>query len=104
MPTVATESVLLTYIVDTEEHIYFSTMDILNSFIYTSIKYKKYIAIINIRGVLVDIIMEIAPDLYVPYVITDRKGVKQIIVQCKNAIYGKMKASLLYYKKFRKSL
>ena len=38
-------------------------------------------AIINIKGVLVDILMEIAPYVYGTYVITDRKGVKQLIVQ-----------------------
>ena len=48
--------------------------------------------------------MEIAPDVYGPYVTTDKKGVKQLLVQCQNALYGTMVASLLYYRKFVKSL
>jgi hypothetical protein len=31
-------------------------------------------------------------------------GVEQLLVQCKNALYGTMVASLLYYRKFAKSL
>jgi hypothetical protein len=47
---------------------------------------------------------DIAPSLYKPYVTTDRKGTKQLLVQCQNAIYGTMVASLLYYRKFCNSL
>ena len=46
----------------------------------------------------------ITPKVYWRYATTDRKGVKQLIVQCQNAIYGTMTASLLHYKKLRKSL
>ena len=79
-------------------------MDISNGFIQTRIEYEKDIAIINIRGVLVYILLDISPDVYGPYVITYLKGVKQLIVQCQNIIYCAMMASLLYYKKFRNSL
>ena len=101
---VATKSVLFSFIVDVEEHQNVSTMDIPNAFIQTHTKDEKDTAIINIRVVLVDILLEISPDVYGPYVITEQKGVKQLIVQCQNAIYGTMMASLLYYKKFRKIL
>ena len=60
--------------------------------------------IIKIREFLLDILLEIAPDIYGPYVITDHKGVNQMIVQCQNSIYSTMTEILLYYKKFRKSL
>ena len=75
-------SVILTCIVDAKEHPYVATVDILNSFIQTCIGDEKGVAIINIRGFLVYILLEIAPDVYGPYAITDRKGVKQLIVQC----------------------
>ena len=61
-------------------------------------------AIIKIQGFLVDMMIEIAPKVYKPYVNTDKKGVKQLIVQCLNAIYRTMVASLLYYHKLSKSL
>jgi hypothetical protein len=52
----------------------------------------------------VDILVNIAPDVYKPYVSTNKKGAKQLLVHCQNAIYGTMVASLLYYRKFCKSL
>jgi hypothetical protein len=39
-----------------------------------------------------------------PYVYKDKKGIKQLLVQCQNAIYSTMVTSLLYYQKFTNSL
>ena len=39
--------------------------------------------------------MEIAPDVFKLHVITDKKGVKQLLVHFQNALYGTMVASLL---------
>jgi hypothetical protein len=61
-------------------------------------------AIIKIPGVLVDMLLDIAYDVYHLYVTKDKRGTKQLVVQCQNAIYGTMIASLLYYRKFCKSL
>ena len=61
-------------------------------------------AFIKIHGVLADIMIEISPDVYKLHVKTYKKGVKQLLVQCQNALYGMMVASLLYYRKFTKSL
>jgi hypothetical protein len=60
--------------------------------------------VIKLCGVLVDILLDIAPKLYKNYIMTDKKGTKQLIVQCQNAIYGAMIASLLYFRKFTKSI
>jgi hypothetical protein len=59
---------------------------------------------VRIRGPLVDILASIAPDVYGEYVTIGKKGEKQLLVQCLTALYGTMVASLLYYKKFVKSL
>ena len=59
-------------------------------------------AFIKIRGVLLDILVEISPDVYNSYVTTNKKGVKQLLVQCQNALYGTMVLSLLHYRKFTK--
>ena len=103
-PTVATESVLLTCIIDAEEERDVAVIDIPNAFVQTRVEDEKDMAFIKIRGVLVDILVAIAPDVYGPYVTKDKKGVKQLLVQCQNALYGTMVASLLYYRKFVKSL
>ena len=56
-------------------------------------------AFIKICGVLVDILVEIAPDVYKLHVTNEKKGLKQLLVQCQNAV-----SSLLYYRKFTKTL
>ena len=103
-PTVSTESVLLSCIIDALEGRDVAVIDIPNAFIQTRVENEKDMVYIRIRGILVDMLLKIAPDVYGPYVTTDKKGVKQLIVQCLNAIYGTMIASLLYYGKFCKTL
>ena len=61
-------------------------------------------AFIKIRGFLVDILVEIALDVYKSHITTDKNVVKQLLVQCQNALYGTMVTSLLYYRKFTKIL
>jgi hypothetical protein len=70
-------------------------VDILNAFVQTRVKNEKDMAFIKIRGILVDILVESAPDLYKSYVSKDKKGSKQLLVQYQNALYGTMVASLL---------
>ena len=53
---------------------------------------------------IVDVLCKIAPEVYKPYVTYDRRGNKQLLVICLDALYGTMVASLLYYKKFTNSL
>jgi hypothetical protein len=64
----------------------------------------KDMVIVRLRGLIVEILMKLAPEQYGPYVHTDKNGNKCLIVMCQNAIYGTMIASLLYYRKFRASL
>jgi hypothetical protein len=52
----------------------------------------------------VDILVEIAPDVYKPFVAKNKKGVKQLLVQFQNTLYSTMVASMLYYCKLMKSL
>ncbi len=59
---------------------------------------------IRIRGHMVDILVKIAPEVYQSYVTTDKLGNKVLLVECLNMLYGTMVASLLYYRKFTKSL
>ena len=103
-PTVATESVLLTCTVDAEEGRDVAVVDIPNAFIQTRVTNEKDMVIIRVRGVLVDMLEKIGPDIYGPYVTKDKKGAKQILLQCLNTIYETMVASLLYCSKFCKTL
>jgi hypothetical protein len=97
--------VILTCIIDAEEERDTAVIDIPNAFIQTQVEKESDMVIIQITGILVEMLLDIAHDFYHPFVTTDKKGNKQLLlVQCQNAIYGTMVASLLYYKKFSKSL
>lgn len=74
-------------IIDAKEERDVAIIDIPNAFIQTRIENEKDMAFIKIRGVLVDILIDIAPEVYAKYAMTDKKGVKQLLVQCQNAIY-----------------
>ncbi len=76
-PTVATELVILTAVVDASENHQTAVIDIPNAFIQTVVKDRKRRVIIRIRGMLVDMLVKIAPEVYQSYVTTDRKGVPQ---------------------------
>jgi hypothetical protein len=60
--------------------------------------------IIKLRCILVDMLADIAPNIYSLFVTNPKGHEKQLIVQYKNAIYSTMVASLLYYKKITKSV
>jgi hypothetical protein len=56
-PTVATESVLLSCIIDAEEHRDVAVVDIPNACVQTRVENEKDMAFIKIRGILVDILV-----------------------------------------------
>jgi hypothetical protein len=79
-------------------------VDVPNACVQTPLENEKDMAFINIRGILVDVLVEIAPEAYKSYVSQDKKRNKKFLVQCQNSLYGTMVTSLLYYRKFVKSL
>jgi hypothetical protein len=58
----------------------------------------------RLRGKLAELMVKVAPKIYFKYVIINRKGEKVLYVRLLNALYGIMKAALLYYQRFVKDL
>jgi hypothetical protein len=101
LPTITTEAILLSCIINAKEEMDVTIINIPNVFIQMLVEDEEDMAIIKIHGVLVDILIQIAPKVYKSYIMTDKKqGMKQLLVQCQNTLYGTMVASLLYYHKF----
>jgi hypothetical protein len=73
---VVTEAVLLSCIVNAKEERDIVVVDIPNAFVQTRVEDEKDVAFIKIRGILVDIMVKIAPDVYKSYVSKDKKGSK----------------------------
>ncbi len=58
--------------------------------------------IMVLKGELADLMTQIAPEKYRKYVTVDRKGTPIFYVKLQKALYGLMRASLLFYRKLRK--
>jgi hypothetical protein len=103
---VSAEAVMLICVIEAVEDRDIAVVDIPNAFSQAVVSEEdaEHCVIVCIRGPLVDILVSIAPDVYGPYVLTNKSGQKILIVECLNAVYGTMVAALLYYKKFVKSL
>jgi hypothetical protein len=71
--------VLLSCIIDAEEERDVAVVDTPNAFVQTRVENEKDMEFIKIRGILVDILVEIAPDVYNSYVSKDNKGTNQFL-------------------------
>jgi hypothetical protein len=102
-PTVSTESVILTAIIDAEEERDVMTADVPNAFIQTDLEDKDgERTIMKIRGILVDILCEMDPS-YKSYVVYEH-GQPVLYMHITRAIYGLLVSAMLFYRKFAKDL
>ena len=102
-PTVKLESIFLTAVIDAKEGRDIATVDIPNAFIQTKVEKEEDKVIMRMRGRLAEYLEMIAPEIYSPYIMIE-KGKKVLYCEAQNAIYGTLKAALLFYKKLRKDL
>ena len=101
-PTAATESILLTGVIEAKQNRDIMTLDVPNAFVQTNIPQGKddEKVIMKIRGQLVDLLVELSPETYADFIVYEGKS-KVLYVKMLKALYGMIKASVLYYKKFR---
>jgi hypothetical protein len=57
-----------------------------------------------LKGDLADMMIQIAPQVYRKYMMVDRKSTPILYVKLQKALYGLMRASLLFYRKLSKEL
>ncbi len=69
---------MLTCVIDAQEGCDVAVVDIPNAFVQTVVSEEdaQHHVIMRIRGQLVDILVSIAPDVYAPYVTTNKTGQK----------------------------
>lgn len=102
-PTASLESIFLTAIIDAKEGHDVMTADVPNAFIQTDMPEGEEHVIMKITGVLVDMLVQMAPETYGPYVVFEN-GKKVLYVQVLKALYGMLVAALLWYRQFRGDL
>ena len=62
-PTVSTEELLLTCVIYTQEDRYFAMIDIPNASIQKKVGKEEYMVTIIVRGSLVNVLLEISPEV-----------------------------------------
>ena len=104
-PCVSLEGLFLTTVIDAKEQRDMMSCDIPNAFIQANapkLEGDEKI-IMKITGVLVDMLVQIAPEIYGSYVVYEH-GKKVLYVEVLKALYGMLQSSLLWYAKFRADL
>jgi hypothetical protein len=98
-----TESIILTATIDAKQNRDVMTADIPNAFVQTDVAEKNHVKgeriIMKIRGPLIDMLNEIAPEIYQDYIVYEGTN-KVLYIKMLKVIYGMLQSSLLYYKKF----
>ena len=106
-PTVSTDSTMMTAVIDAKEERDVMSNDIPNAFVQAPVpeEYKEVgkRVMMKITGSLVQLIVELDPDLYKKYVVYEN-GRPVIYLEVTKAVYGMLVASLLWYKKWRTDL
>ena len=101
-PTAATESVLMTGVIEVKENRKVITFDIPNAFIQTYLENVNERIILTLHGIAVDM-MIIIDNNYKKFV-ENINGKNVLYLECTNVLYGTIKATLLFYEKFRKDI
>ena len=95
------ESILLTAVIDAHENREVAVIDIPNAFVQTEMEGEK--VIMKFNGELAELLVTTSPQLYTKYIV-DENGKKVLYVELLKALYGTLKAALLFYKKLRRTL
>jgi len=93
-PTVSTESVFITAVVDAHEERDVACYDIPGAFLHADS--DKDITMI-LKGRLAELMVQVAPNLYRKYISVDRKGTAILYVKMQKAMCGLLRSALLFY-------
>ena len=93
-PTVYTEGLMISCMIDTVEGREAATADIPGAFLHTN--YYKGDIYIKLEGDMVTLIEDIDPEYYKYFIFTDKCGRKCMHAEANKAIYGTLEASLLF--------
>jgi Reverse transcriptase (RNA-dependent DNA polymerase) len=99
-PTVAIESVFLTSVIDAHEGRDVATVDIPGAFMQADMDDVVHM---KLEGTMAELLVKLDPKLYRKYVQTTN-GKSVLYVQLKKALYGTLKAALLFWKKLTTKL
>ena len=99
-PTVATEAVFLTAVVDALENCDVAIVDVPGAFMQADMDELVHM---HFTRTMIDLLLQIDPDMYGPYV-TYENGEKVIYVELLKVLYGTLRAAILFWRKLNAKL
>ena len=99
-PTVSTEAVLLTSVIDAKERREVITVDIPGAFMQGE---QDETVHMKLEGTLAELLAKCDPTKYQPYLMIE-KGKPVLYVELVKALYGTIRAALIFWRKFTKQL
>jgi hypothetical protein len=100
-PTVSTKLMFITSAIAESERRHLRCYDVPSAFVNTDVDEN---VLMVLKGELEEMMVHIAPQIYRKYITVDRKGTPVLYVKLQKALYGLMRASLLFYRKLHKEL
>jgi hypothetical protein len=92
-PVISTDALFITLVIDAMEGRDVATVDVPGAFLQTDAKPGTFM---KITGPMVDMLCQINPKLYTPYVTTE-KGKKVLYTEASKAIYGMVDSAFLFW-------
>ena len=99
-PTVAIESVFLTSVIDAKENRDVATIDVPGAFMQADMDDTVHM---KLEGTMADLLINLAPDIYKKFAYK-HNGKTVLYVLLKKALYGTLKAALLFWKRLSSQL
>jgi hypothetical protein len=96
-PTIATESIFLTALIDALEERDVACFDIPGAFLHAETDED---VVMMLKGRMAELMVMVDPSLYRKYVTVDSRGEAIHYVQMHKALYGMLRSALLFYRKF----
>jgi cyanate lyase len=97
-PTVVTESIYMTGVIDAREKQAVAVLDVGDAFLHAD-NDKRILMLL--RGKLAEMMVRVDPSMYRKYIIYSHKGVPMLDLRLSKALYGMLRAALLFYNKLR---
>jgi hypothetical protein len=94
-PTVSMESTFITGAIAASKHRKVRCCNIPSAFVNTDVD-KDVLMVL--KGELAEMMIQITPQVYRKYVTVDKKGTKLLYMKQQKALYGLMRASLLFFR------
>ena len=94
-PTVSTEALFLTSLIDAEEEREVVTVDIPGAFMHADMDELVHM---RLSGPMAELLVRVDPNKYRKYVAQDKKGNAVLYVELTKALYGTCQAALLFWK------